>query len=1079
MTEQNQADLYIVGIGASAGGLEALERFFTKTPLHKNVAYVIIQHLSPDYESHMVHLLSKYTPLTVCEAEDGMLVEPNSIYLIPRRKNMTIFGKRLYLIDYKRQHGLNLPIDIFFESLAKDKGEQAIAIVLSGTGSDGTRGIRAIKEAGGMVMVQDDSARFDGMPRSAISTNIVDYVLSPEEMPPSLLSYIEHPRIIKDSGRTASIAKNETQMGKLFAVLRDTTGVDFTYYKPGTIARCIERRMSVNLIEDLQDYVSFLQESKSECRSLYKEFLISVTRFFRDPEAFEYLEHHILPELCSTKTRQDQLRVWVPGCATGEEVYSLAILLAEYMEKSAIHLNTKIFATDIDKEALQFASRGVYPESIVADISSERLSKFFVKKEDTYEILRHVRSMVVFAHHNIIKDPPFSKMDFISCRNLLIYLQPQLQKKVIGTFQFALNPEAFLVLGTSESIGEFAHSFRSKHDKWKVYQVYSKDRIPLEQISVVDTDERRRDIGITAYHQLKKTDDWRSSDPVLRSLVEQVMPPCVVVDENYKLVHAFGEIDKYLSPPVGFRLDLNVLKMARKDLSLAISAALHRSKHEKEDVVYRDVKLEEDGQTTLVHLTTRPFFEKSSHQRLFLLTFTSETRKSEAQAEGETFNLTEGTAQRITNLEQELQYAKQSLQATIEELETANEELQASNEELRAANEELQSTNEELHSVNEELLTVNAEYQVKIKELTDLNNDVNNLLKGTDVGTIFLDAELKLRKFTPPIQTEVNLLEQDVGRPFEHISYNLVNVDLLQLAQQVLDTQVKIEQEVQSKSARWYQLKVLPYYTHVNQVDGVVVTLIDITAQKHAQMMLRENEERFHVALKGSPIMVSEQDSQFRYIWVHNLHPGFASDDIVGKTDGEVLPSSASQTLIDLKQSILETGERVSQEITMPINGQDFYFEFTGEPLKEPFHNEDTQSTRVLCSLLDLTKLKKAQQEAVVNQTLLQSIPAFFIALDSEGKVLRMNDHLLNTLGYTEAEVLGCEYLKMFVPENEHPIVHEAVTNARAGNGNSDATNHLLKKNGERIYVEWNGRPLLNGTGELNYFIALGRISSE
>ncbi len=750
MTDHSKAEEppYIVGIGTSAGGLEALEKFFSSAPPLTGLAFVVIQHLSPDYKSHMVQLLSKYTPLSVFEAEDGMPVETNSIYLLPRRKNMTIFKGKLYTVDYNRSHGgLNLPIDIFFESLAHDQGERSVGIILSGTGSDGTRGIRAIKEQGGLVIAQDDSAKFDGMPRSAISTRLVDYILPPEKIAITLLKYIKHPSLAADGIFEVPIPVHDNQLAKLFAVVQASTGVDFTDYKPNTILRRIERRMTVNQIENLNDYVTVLQDSPDESRTLYKEFLIGVTRFFRDGEAFQKIQDTVIPGLLQGRSRQSQVRVWIPGCSTGEEAYSLAILFREHMEKTGQYFDIKIFATDLDKEALDFASRGVYQESVLADISTERLRNFFVKRGDTYEVLRPLRGLVVFAHQNLIKDPPFSKMDLISCRNLLIYLQPKLQQRVLSIFQFALNSDGYLFLGSSESVGDFADVFKTIDNKWKLFQFDGTIRPRLDQTQLTGRTESPRSVGVTAYRQpiAQGTDDWRTSDPVLRSLVEQVMPPCLVVDENGSIIHAFGDLEPYLKLPQGYQIDLNVRKMAREPLSLPLSTALHRTSQNEEEVVYSNIRLESGPE---INLTVRLFFEKNSRQRLFLIMFTPTDTPGGNPETAEIFSLPKGAAQRINVLEQELQYTKENLQATIEELETSNEELQATNEELMAANEELQSTNEELQSVNEELITVNSEYQAKIMELTNLNDDVNNLLKSTDVGTIFLDANLHLRKFT-------------------------------------------------------------------------------------------------------------------------------------------------------------------------------------------------------------------------------------------------------------------------------------------------------------------------------------------
>ncbi|MCB0207776.1 MAG: PAS domain-containing protein [Anaerolineae bacterium] len=825
MTEQTESRIFVAGIGTSAGGLEALEKFFSHMPSDSDISFVVLQHLSPDYKSHMVELLARHTSMQVIEAEDGLEVQSNVVYLLPRGKNMTIFKSKLYLVAYKKKDGqLNLPIDIFFESLAKDKGEKAIGIILSGTGSDGTRGIRAIKEAGGLVMVQDRSAKFDGMPLNALATQLVDYVAPPTEMPDTLLGYVNYSRAF---GQPDFKDNHKTVPEKLLAVLEQQIGIDFSGYKVNTLQRRIERRMVVNRIEHLSDYVDYLQNSVEECETLRQEFLIGVTRFFRDHEAFDILQSEILPTLFSRKTAKDQLRVWVAGCASGEEVYSLAIILQEYMERTGQFLELKIFATDLDKRSLERASAGVYPEDISFEVPADRLHRYFIKKGNTYEILPRLRTMVVFAYQNLVKDAPLSKMDLISCRNVLIYLKPKLQQKVLQTFKFALKTGGCLFLGTSESLGEFNEEFHAVDNKWKVF-LYQGGHSRLPMPIAFDHDQQKA-VKVHSYRQSTSPDDWRSSDPVLRSLVEHVLPPCVVINENYIIVHAFGDVSQYLTVPSGYRVNLDILKMINETLRLPLSTGLNRVMQENQEVAYHNVLIKEGDQAKQINILVRPFWEENYSRQLFLIIFESAQVSEETKTHIEQYNLSEAVKQRMISLERDLQYNKENLQATIEELETANEELQATNEELLASNEELQSTNEELQSVNEELHTVNAEYQIKIRELIRLNNDMDNLLTNTYIGAVFLDSKLNVRKFTSAAQKNINLLKQDIGRPFEHLSHNLVNVDLVNLSGHVLNTHTTVEQEVQDQRGHTYLLKIFAYRTHTDQVDGVTLILIDLS----------------------------------------------------------------------------------------------------------------------------------------------------------------------------------------------------------------------------------------------------------
>ena len=591
-------DLFIVGLGASAGGLEALERFFRHVPQQTKLAFLIVQHLSPDYKSHMVELLSKYTPLAVQEAADGVTVAPGTIHLLPPRKNMTIFKRKLYLVEYQRGNGLNLPIDIMLESLAKDQAANAIACILSGTGSDGTRGIRAIKEQGGFVLAQDDTAKFDGMPRSAIMTQLVDYVANPEAMPEIVLRYVNYPNSLNNDGSQAKPNADEPDLGKVLALLHDSVGVDFTGYKPNTLKRRIERRMSLFDLPSLAQYITLLQRSDTERQTLFKEFLIGVTSFFRDTAAFEYLQTDVIPTIMSQRDRRQQVRVWVAGCSTGEEAYSLAILFQDYMERTGHFYDIKIFATDIDQRALEQAGRGIFPESVLADIPQEFLQSYFIKRDEQYEAVREIRGMVVFANHNLITNPPFSRIDLVSCRNLLIYMQPEIQTRVLANFQFSLKPGGFLFLGSSENLGERSNAFVEENTKWKIFRFHG-DHKPLVQQPhhTPNSHNHDNDAGKThaqssfrnGRHTPRPAMDWRASDAVLRSLVEQALPPCLVVDEQHMLVHSFGDISPYMQAPSGYQISLNVLNMVHEGLALPLSAALHRTLREDEAVDRKSV----------------------------------------------------------------------------------------------------------------------------------------------------------------------------------------------------------------------------------------------------------------------------------------------------------------------------------------------------------------------------------------------------------------------------------------------------------------------------------------------------------
>ena len=1002
MTEpQASGDFYVVGIGASAGGLDALEKFFSEAPPDNGLAYIVIQHLSPDYKSLMADLLGKRTDMPVQVAQDGMPVEPNHVYLIPPKQSLTIFHQKLYLTD--REAGqLYLPIDIFFQSLAEDLGEKAIGVILSGTGSDGTRGIRAIKEKGGLVIVQDDlSAKFDGMPRSAIATNLVDYILPPEQMAREMFNYIQHPCLIADPAVKRNITQDDDSLSKIFALLRSSSGVDFTYYKQSTMVRRIERRMGIKQIDRLVDYLYLLHQTPVEASTLYREFLIGVTRFFRDAEAFDEIKKEVIPSIFANKQRGEAIRVWVAGCSTGEEAYSIAILLTEYMETTGRHMDVKVFATDLDKNALDFAGKGIYPESIAADVSPENLQNYFIKSGESYMVTRRVREMVIFAKQNIITDPPFSKVDLISCRNLLIYLQPVLQKKVISAFQFALNPDGYMFLGSSETIGDSDDFFECKHSKWKIFQYKGGFRPSLEDsrmmrtpITLQPTITRR----FTTTHN-----DWHAVENIQRGVIDAFLNPTAVIDEDLNLVYVSGDMDAYLRVPSGGLFTPNILKQAREGLTVPLSTAIHKVLKEQLEVVYKNIHFGEGETANLINLHAKPFTEPASRQKMVLVQFTSVNQAPAAQDPGQMFDINTGAHQRIQDLEHELQYTRESLQATVEELETSNEELQATNEELFAANEELQSTNEELHSVNEELITVNAEYHAKIQELTRLNEDINNLLSSADVGTIFLDRDLRIRLFTPTAQQEIHLLDQDVGRPISHVTHTILDCDLVFESQQVLKTLVSRQMEVKNNRGRWYQMKLLPYYTLHQQVGGVVITLMDVTAFKQSEEALRRSEQLYRFLVSSLPdTSVLLFDRDYRYLIADGEvlgKSGFDKAKVEGFTLAEAFPPEVAREFQLLYDKAL-MGEATSFEHTY---GDNSYHQKI-----VPVRNDSGETYAGMVVTHDISDRVKIEDALRLNlekyRVLFDMFPMGITVADKDGKILESNREAERLLGISKAE---------------------------------------------------------------------------
>lgn len=840
----------VVGLGASAGGLEALQEFFANLQPTDRFAFIVVQHLSPDYKSLMPELLSRHTPLPVVHVEDGMEIEPGNVYILPPKRNLSVFKGKLFLTP--QEPHLNLPIDIFFNSMAEEYGEQAVGIILSGTGSDGSRGVRALKEHGGMVIVQDEeSAAFDGMPKSALSTGVADAVLSPTQMPAELLRlFSSH----LSTGKTVpQLTSSSDMLSKILSLVKVKTGLDFSYYKENTIVRRIERRMTICQCESPNQYLEYLQENPNEILTLHREFLIGVTRFFRDPEAFDVIKEKVLPEILNNKGPGDSLRVWVTGCSTGEEAYSLAILLNEYCDSMGIRPDIKIFATDIDRDALDTAAQGIYPLSIAMDASMERLGRYFFKKGEGYQIQPHIRKQVIFAYHNLIKDPPFPKIDLITCRNLLIYLQPVLQRKVLSNFHFSLNNKGFLFLGSSETVGDFINTLTPFSTKWKIYR-YSGGggHVPQASFSHDIMAYGTRKTAVLGGQVSPQRDE---SDRVLTRLMEMCMPPTVLVDQEQHIQHIFGEVDRFFQLKAG-KPQMDILKMARENISIPLGSALQKAIKSGKEVVFNGIVYEDGGTKKSTDIYVR-VVTSAKNPPYYAVSF--EPSGGDA-VDFDQFDIEEGVRNRIHDLEQELQFTKENLQATIEELETSNEELQATNEELLAANEELQSTNEELQSVNEELITVNAEYQSKIHELTELNEDMDNLMSATEVGIIFLDKELHIRRYTEAATRTFNIIDSDLGRAIEDLSHSLEWDEFFDDLRHALVKGEKLHKEIRDKSGNWFAVSVLPHSSRNTNLKGVLLAMFDISRPKHAEEALLRKHELLMRVMESSPVATTIVD---------------------------------------------------------------------------------------------------------------------------------------------------------------------------------------------------------------------------
>jgi two-component system CheB/CheR fusion protein len=874
--EGKAAGFPIVGIGASAGGLAAFESFFSGMPVDADpgMAFVVVQHLAPDHKSILTDLVKRYTRMQVFEVEDGMVVRPNCTYIIPPNRDMAFLGGTLQLLEPSLPRGQRLPIDFFFRSLAQDQHERAICVVLSGTGSDGTLGVRAIKSEGGMVMAQSpDSTEYDGMPRSAIATGLVDFELLPAEMPAQLIRYAAHafgksPKL----DTTPPPPKSENALKKMFILLRAQTGHDFSLYKPSTIKRRIERRMALQQIETMEHYVKHAQQTPAEVESLFRDLLIGVTNFFRDPEVFKVLEEKTIPQLFAGKPAGGTIRVWSPGCASGEEAYSLAILLAERQESLKQNHKIQVFATDIDSQAIATARAGLYPAGIAADIPPERLARFFSADSDggAYRIHKTIRDMLVFSEQDVIRDPPFSKLDLISCRNLMIYMGSDLQRKLIPLFHYALNPDGYLLLGTSETVGDFGHLFTVQDRKSKIYR---RNNIPqgasraglgsyLPPLASLEAPLPHAAVRMTAQRK-----------PTLRELTEQaflqqLVPAGALVKGSGDILYIHGRTSLFLEPAVGEVGVYNIVKMAREGLRRELTTAMYKMAAGVKFVRSTGLMVKTNGHFTPVNLTVRrveidPVVMPEAPLYLVILEEATACDFPPLPQDGSGSPAAPHATdadKRVAALQQELQAKEEYLQTTNEELKSSNEEMQSVNEELQSTNEELETSKEELQSVNEELATVNAELQNKVADLTRTNNDMNNLLAGTGIGTVFVDYQLRILRFTPAVTRIINLIQSDIGRPVGHIVSNLVGYDtLLADTQTVLDTLVPKEMEVHSQAGRWYTMRILPYRTLENVIEGAVITFTDITEYKQIKTALSESHTHLAeavVATVREPMLV-------------------------------------------------------------------------------------------------------------------------------------------------------------------------------------------------------------------------------
>ncbi|TRW23659.1 PAS domain S-box protein [Flavobacterium zepuense] len=981
-----KSEFLIVGIGASAGGIQALQNFFRAVPEKTGIAYVVILHLSPDHDSQVTAVLQLETNLPVTQVTEKVYLQPNHIYVVPPNQHLSIEKDYIAISQNVTVEERRAPVDIFFRSMADEFGPRAIAVILSGTGANGSMGLKRVKERGGACFVQNPrQAEFHEMPRNAIATELVDEILPVEEIPAKIVSY-------KDSLGTVAItieAKQQTgdqqqALREIFTHLRLHTGNDFTNYKLPTLLRRIERRINVRNLPDLQAYARFLKGNNDEAVALLKDLLISVTNFFRDTKPFELMEHEVLPALFKDKSSGDDVRIWVSGCATGEEAYSLAMLCAELTEGNMDAPKVQIFATDIDEAAITHARDGLYSLNDSADVSPERLKRFFTKEGDSFRIRREIRETIMFAAHNVLKDPPFSHLDMVSCRNLMIYLNQVAQERVTETFHFALNPGGFLFLGTSESVDNTSDLYSTYNRENHVFQrrQVTMKAYPVPEATPMQFEKFRRD-STTQDHE-KRILERISYGDLHQQLLEEYAPPSLVVNEEYEILHLTEQVGRYLQI-LGGELSSNLLKLVKPELRLELRSALYKSTQRQSAVEARGLKVNINDRTETVNIHIRPVLRSGDTAKGFILVV-FEPAADESNRE----ILLSSDEPIAKQLEEELVRVKSQLRAAIEqhdyqaeEMKASNEELQAMNEELRSAAEELETSKEELQSINEELRTVNQELKIKIEETSIASNNLQNIINSTDIGTIFLDRNFRVALYTPATSALFNLIPADYGRPLTDITHKLNYRNLVSDAETVLEKLSVIEKEVTTIDDKTYLMRVVPYRTDEDRINGVVVTFLDINDRKVAEEALRSAEEKYKQELEqevtertselkesrdeyltlveNTPDVITRWNKELSLVYANTAFEaltGIKNNLMLGKTNSE-MGSAGNMELSNSIQRAFESGKMLELITAHNTPGGDIYFYTRITPEKNLAGGVET----ILAIAREITDLKNAEKQ--------------------------------------------------------------------------------------------------------------------
>ncbi len=1098
--EEKEPDQFlVVGIGASAGGIQALQEFFKNTRPDSGIAYVVILHLSPDHDSKLAEILRAVTTMEVTQVKEEVTLVPDHVYVIPPNKSLQIAENRIRVNAVETVEERRAPVDIFFRSLADSHGPRAAGVILSGTGANGSMGIKRIKENGGVAFVQSPKeAEFNEMPRNSIATDLIDAILPVTEIPSKIVSYRDG--IMKTKFKIRDKDENEVNadaLKKIFMQLRLKTGHDFSNYKRATMLRRIGRRMIVRNLAELKAYADLVADDKTEAVALLKDLLISVTNFFRDQQTFTYLDVSIIPQVLAGKGPSDWVRIWVAGCATGEEAYTLAMILSEHLTAVAEPPSVQIFATDLDDHAIAVAREGLYTINDAADVSPERLRRFFTKEGNEYRIRRELREMTLFAGHNLIKDPPFSHLDLASCRNLLIYLNQSAQRRVMETLHFALNPKAFLLLGASESVEGSTDLFVPENKEFHVFQSRA---IVAKHFPVPDTfpspAAQQRMMADPATLQSKSNPAERITFSELHQrLLEEYAPPSLVVNEDFDIVHMSEGATAYLQI-VGGEPSNNLLKLVRPELRLELRSALYQAIQHQTNLEIQSVETFKSNSRELVNIRIRPVLQSNDvAQGLILIIFEPVVSPG---SDKEKLTVPGPVAE---HLEEELVRSKHQLRSSIEqyevqteELKASNEELQAMNEELRSGAEELETSKEELQSINEELLTVNQELKVKIEELSQANNNFRNLMNSTDIGTLFLDRALRVNLFTPSVRSIFNLIPNDVGRPLSDISGRLVETNLLADAETVLDTLVSIEREVRTTDDQRLMMRVLPYRTAEDLISGVIVTFVNITRLKLAEDLVLRNDERQRYLLSLNDRLLELTDP--RVIVGHTLQT-LSSFLSLQSAAYYSLPSIVSSepflTIAGVDGSAVYTGEEAGRLLLtltrnegpgpgqrgllplssfsqVSVNGNDVVIPLYRDGAVEAIYflrgrdgsswlDADLQMARQagerawnnIQRVADHVNLQRSEENLRI---LVDSIKDYaIITLDLQGTITGWNPGAAAMFGYSPEETIGRHFSLIFTPEDRSAGMPEHETAKALADGHADDERWHLKKDGTRIFL--------------------------